>query len=195
MDSADWDSYAKFYDEKSDHGLSDPAVKQKWNLLITSHLPSTPIRIIDLGGGTGSITQLLAEVGHNVTYVDSSFEMTKLAKIKCSEFGDQIKFLTCPVEELDQHLEASQFDVIFARFILMGVNDLSLTLKKWHELLKDGGYFLFIEGYGAIQSGITPEALRDAVRIEMGVATSISFNESENWEYDAEDKRYLIISK
>lgn len=80
MNSNEWDSYAPKYDEELDHGLSDPLIKQKWTELVVSQLPDTPIRIIDMGGGTGSITELLAEAGHHVTYVDYSPEMTKLPK-------------------------------------------------------------------------------------------------------------------
>ncbi len=54
-----------------------------------------------MGGGTGSITELLVEAGHHVTYVDSSLEMTKLAKEKCHKFDNQIDYFTCSVENLD----------------------------------------------------------------------------------------------
>ncbi|HUW87677.1 MAG TPA: class I SAM-dependent methyltransferase [Candidatus Paceibacterota bacterium] len=60
-----------------------------------------PLKIIDMGGGTGSITELLAGAGHHVTYVDSSLEMAKLAKEKCQKCGNQIDYFTCSVENLD----------------------------------------------------------------------------------------------
>lgn len=81
-----------------------------WRELVISQLPITPIRIIDMGGGTGSISELLAEAGHQVTYVDSSIEITKLAKQKCQR-----------------------------------VDDLPQTLKTWHSLLNDRGYFVSLE--------------------------------------------------
>lgn len=118
MMSNEWDLYAPKYDNEPDHGLLDPLIKQKWAELIISQLPDAPIKIIDMGGGTGSITELLAEAGHHVTYVDSSFEMTKLAREKCRKFGDQIDYFTCSVEDLDQAILDSRFDVVFGRHIL-----------------------------------------------------------------------------
>ena len=118
MTRNEWDSCAPKYDDEPDHGLSDPLVKRKWKELVISQLPTMPIKIIDMGGGTGSITELLAEAGHHVTYVDSSLEMTKLAKQKCQRFGDRIDYFTCSIESLDKKILDSCFDVVFGRHIL-----------------------------------------------------------------------------
>ena len=81
------------------------------------------------GDGTGSITELLAEAGHHVTYVDSSPEMTKLTKQKCQRCGDRIAYLTCSVESLDKLILDSSFDVVFGRHILWATENLLSSLQ------------------------------------------------------------------
>ena len=178
-----------------DHGLSDPVTREKWNELVRDHLPASRVRIIDMGGGTGSISELLAEAGHQVTYVDSSIEMTRLAKKKCQRFGNQINYFTCSVENLKESITTSGFDVIFGRHILWATNDLHKTLKTWHSLLNDHGYFVFVEGFWSTGAGITSDVLEKAVRNEMGSASSFPLNDPLYWGKQIDDERYLIVSK
>lgn len=195
MNKNEWDSYAPKYDNEPDHGLSDPLVKQKWNELVLNQLPTTPIRIVDMGGGTGSISELLADAGHHVTYVDSSLEMTKLAKQKCQRFGDQIDYFTCSVERLNDAIVASSFDVVFGRHILWATDDLPSTLKSWHSLLSDNGYFVLVEGFWSTGAGITSDVLEKAVKDEMGAASSFPLNDPLYWGKRIDDERYLLLSK
>ncbi|MBC7464182.1 MAG: class I SAM-dependent methyltransferase [Actinobacteria bacterium] len=194
MAETEWDSYAPKYDNEPDHGLLDPLIKQKWAELVISHLPDTPIKIIDMGGGTGSITELLAEAGHHVTYVDSSIEMTKLAKQKCKKFGDQVDYFTCAVENLDKAILISRFDVVFGRHILWATENLPGTLQTWHALLNEQGYFVLVEGFWSTGAGITSAVLENAVKNEMGAASTIPLNDPLYWGKQIDDERYLIVS-
>lgn len=195
MDKNEWDAYTSRYDNEPDHGLSDPATKEKWRELVISQLPTTPMRIIDMGGGTGSICELLAEAGHQVTYVDSSLEMTKLAKQKCRRFGNQISYFTCSVETLTDAIAASSFDVVFGRHILWATNDLPQTLKTWHSLLDNRGYFVFVEGFWSTGAGIPSSVLEKAIKTEMGSASALPLNDPLYWGKQINDERYLITSR
>lgn len=195
MDNNEWDTYAPRYDFEPDHGLSDPVIRDKWNDPIISQLPTTSIRIIDMGGGTGSISELLAEAGHQVTYIDSSLEMTKLAKEKCKKFGNQIDYFTCSIEDVGDVVATSSFDVVFGRHILWTADDLVRTLKTWHSLLSDHGYFVFVEGFWSTGAGITSKVLEKAVKNEIGAASSIPLNDPLYWGKQITDERYLILSK
>ncbi|HUW87682.1 MAG TPA: class I SAM-dependent methyltransferase [Candidatus Paceibacterota bacterium] len=195
MSENEWDSYAPTYDNEPDHGLSDPLIKQKWTELIVSQLPGKPIRIIDMGGGTGSITELLADAGHHVTYVDSSPEMAKLAKEKCQRFGNQIDYFTCSVKNLDKAILNSRFDVVFGRHILWATENLVSTLQAWHSLLSEHGYFVLVEGFWSTGAGITSGVLENAVKTEMGSASTFPLNDPIYWGKQIDDERYLIVSK
>ena len=69
-----WDGYADAFDEEADHGLCDPQVRAAWQALLTRLLPEQPVRIADLGCGTGSLAVLLAEQANRVSGVDISGE-------------------------------------------------------------------------------------------------------------------------
>ena len=195
MTENEWDRYAAKYDNEPDHGLSDPLIKQKWAELVVRQLPDTPIKIVDMGGGTGSITELLADAGHQVTYVDSSLEMTKLAKEKCQKFGSQIDYFTCSVEDLDKAILDSRFDVVFGRHIMWATDHLFSTLKTWHSLLSEHGYFVLVEGFWSTGAGITSNVLERAIRDEMGSATSFPLDDPLYWGKQIDDERYLVVSK
>lgn len=195
MDNNEWDTYAPRYDVEPDHGLSDPVTREKWNELVIGQLPTKPIRIIDMGGGTGSISELLAEAGHQVTYIDSSLEMTKLAKRKCKRFGKQIDYYTCSVKDVLDVVAPSSFDVVFGRHILWTVDDLATTLKIWHSLLDDQGYFVLIEGFWSTGAGITSDVLVNAVWSEMGAVSSVPLTDPLYWGKQITDERYLVLSK
>ncbi len=194
MEISEWDAYASRYDEEPDHGLLDPLVKQRWKELLISRLPNTPIRIIDMGAGTGSITEILADAGHHVTYVDSSHEMTKLAKRKCERFRNQIDFFTCSMEDLDQSILDSKYDVVFGRHVLWVTDDLPATLKVWHSILTESGSFVLVEGFWSTGTGITSKTLAQAIKNEMGSSSVFPLEDAAYWGKEIDDERYLVVS-
>jgi SAM-dependent methyltransferase len=78
-----WDEAAATFDNEPDHGLRDPAVKAAWSAVLLPRLPSQRCRIADLGCGTGSVSALFAEAGHEVHGVDQSPRMLEIARAKC----------------------------------------------------------------------------------------------------------------
>ena len=77
-----WDAEAAACDEEPDHGLRDPVVRDAWQSLLRSVVPPIPCRVADLGCGTGSLSLLLVEDGHEVDGVDFSPEMLRRADAK-----------------------------------------------------------------------------------------------------------------
>lgn len=61
-----WDEMAATFDAEPDHGLLDRRVRAAWADLLLPLLPAAPARVVDLDCGTGSLTVLLAEAGHEV---------------------------------------------------------------------------------------------------------------------------------
>ncbi len=82
-----WDEQAATFDEEADHGLRDPTVRRAWADLLLPHLPTAPARVVDLGCGTGSLSLLLAEAGHDVHGVDLSPRMVYAARAKAAAAG------------------------------------------------------------------------------------------------------------
>ena len=111
-----WDGYADAFDEEADHGLRDPQVRAAWQALLTPLLPEQPVRIADLGCGTGSLAVLLAEQANRVSGVDISGEMIRLAQAKARAAGVDVNLVQG--DAADPPFAAASFDVVLARHVL-----------------------------------------------------------------------------
>src|SRR5665647_3860849 len=76
-----WNNYADVYDQAPDHGLGDLATREAWRVLLELWLPARPSDVADLACGTGSLTALVAGLGHRVVGVDLAGNMVDRARI------------------------------------------------------------------------------------------------------------------
>ncbi|MDX8049751.1 class I SAM-dependent methyltransferase [Lentzea sp. BCCO 10_0798] len=88
-----WDRHAATFDDEPDHGLRDPRVRDAWARLLLPLVPEAS-SVVDLGCGTGSLSVLLAEAGHDVHGLDLSEEMVKAARAKAAAAGVVVEFGT-----------------------------------------------------------------------------------------------------
>ena len=139
-----WDDYADAYDEEPDHGLGDPATREAWRVLLERWLPAQPSDVADLACGTGSLTALVAGLGHRVVGVDFAGNMVERARAKTAEFGERVRILQGDVAV--PPIEPASADVILARHILWTLPDPHAALASWRSLLRPGGRFLLVEG-------------------------------------------------
>lgn len=91
--------------------------------------------ILDLGCGTGDLTQKLSEISENVIGIDGSKDMVAAAKLKYPH----IHF-----EEMDACNLAwkNKFDVVFSNAVFHWISDQMQLLKGIHATLKDGGMLI-----------------------------------------------------
>src|SRR4051794_34341132 len=111
-----WDHAAATFDNEPDHGLSDPLIREAWRALLVQWLPPAPKRILDIGCGTGSLSLLLAELGHEVSGIDLSPAMIAQAQRKALAAGHPIAFQV--MDAADPQLELQHFDLILCRHLL-----------------------------------------------------------------------------
>lgn len=96
-------------------------------------------RVLDIGCGTGTPTaRQFAAAGHDVTGIDISEAMLGLARRDVPE----AKFQLLDVADLDRSL--GDFTAILAFFSLLMLPraEFPPVLRKIHDLLEPGGYFL-----------------------------------------------------
>jgi len=98
-------------------------------------------RIVDLGCGTGRITELLADRAGEVVGVDVSSESIRMAKERCR--CANVRFVAASIEEFSTIPEVGQFDLAVANMVLMDVPDLSASLDAIASLVRPGGTFVF----------------------------------------------------
>jgi len=121
---------------------------------ILSYLnPKAGETILDLGCGTGDLTNEICRSGAAVTGVDSSAEMIVAARTKFPK----IEFHQMDARNLGLDI---QFDAIFSNAVLHWIPEKEMVIKGMHShVKKNGRIILEFGGKGNIQQMLT--ALRD----------------------------------
>jgi ubiquinone/menaquinone biosynthesis C-methylase UbiE len=196
-----WDDFAADYDSYPDHGLLDSDIRSAWKDLLRTWLPTTPSVVADLACGTGTMSVLMAELGHQVRGVDLSAEMVRLARAKAAPFGSAIE-----VEQGDAGdppFEAGSVDVVFARHILWTLPDPTEALRRWARLLRPGGRMVLVEGRWGLDAvadkpslpwsaGVPSDELAAVVGELVGESVVVQLTDSVFWGKDIEHERYLL---
>ncbi|KKB82562.1 hypothetical protein VW35_00290 [Devosia soli] len=187
-----WDEEASVYDDAPDHGLSDPGIRDRWASLLRELLPSAG-RVLDIGCGTGSLSVLAAEQGHEVLGLDSSSEMLRRAKQKAASANLKIDFIQGDAGAPPTSL--GSFDAILGRHILWAVPDRATTLRRWAELLVDSGRLVMIEGFWSTGVGLRKKHVLSALPPNMLALRSFSISgERALWGRAVTDERFVVLA-
>jgi ubiquinone/menaquinone biosynthesis C-methylase UbiE len=139
-----WDQSSDRYDSCSGHGIGTTEEKAAWMQELDRHLPGTPLKVLDVGCGTGAMGLLFAGMGHQVTGVDLSEGMMAKAREKACAQKLSIELKTGDAEHLP--FNDGSFDVVVNRHLLWTLPHPQIALKEWNRVLKNGGVVLIIEG-------------------------------------------------
>lgn len=104
---------------------------------------TTPLSILDAGGGRGILSQKMAQAGHSVTLCDVSVEMLKLAQGDKERLvlGSHFYLMQGAIQQLPDLLPSSQqFDVILCHAVVEWLEDPLEALTLLSSLLKPNGY-------------------------------------------------------
>ena len=96
-------------------------------------------KALDIGAGTGNITDKLLVLGYNVTAVDISAEMCQILRNKNKPFQrkKQLTIVNSPIE--DVHFKKDDFDLITGFSVLHHLPDYAGTLRGLLGFLRKGG--------------------------------------------------------
>jgi S-adenosylmethionine-dependent methyltransferase len=137
----------KFYNQNSQEewdrlGSRHRAEYENTLRALMEFLPSTPAKLIDIGGGPGRYAMTLAERGYKVTLVDLSNGNLELAKQKAAEAGVKLDaFVHANALDLTSFQEAS-FDsalLLGPLYHLHKLEERQAALAQTRRLLKPGG--------------------------------------------------------
>ena len=138
-----YESFAKMYDR-----LMREIPYEKWcrnlkKLLRQYGVPEGSL-LLELGCGTGTMTELLAREGYDMTGVDASPEMLQEAMEKRDKSGLPILYLLQDMREFELYgTMAAVVSVCDTMNYLTDPADLSATLRLVNNYLDPGGVFIF----------------------------------------------------
>lgn len=104
----------------------------------------TPLRVLDVGGGSGMFAVPLARLGHDVTVVDPSADAlaTLRRRADTDGVGDRVHGLQGDGDLLHEVLPAAggdNYDLALCHFVLEVVDDPAVTLREISRALRPGG--------------------------------------------------------
>tara|TARA_R110002167_G_scaffold84690_2_gene230142 strand:+ start:178 stop:942 length:765 start_codon:yes stop_codon:yes gene_type:complete len=134
-------NFDKFADkfEKNIYGSTKGRLRHE---LLVHHLhnyisdKSMPLEVLDAGGGTGVMTEVMLGLGHKVTLSDMSSEVLSIAKQK---LGENIN-LDIQHTDILSLSNNKQFDLVVCHAVLEWLQDPFEVIDKLVDLVKPGGH-------------------------------------------------------
>jgi SAM-dependent methyltransferase len=114
---------------------------ERWMAEFQKHLPmDKPLRILDLGTGTGFFCFLLGAEGHQVTGIDLTKDMILHARQSADVLKIPVDFCVMDAEKPD--FAPGSFDALVTRNLTWGLPHLPEAYRNWFDLLKPGGVLI-----------------------------------------------------
>lgn len=115
-----------------------------WEALQQRLQPGTgrqPLRVLDIGGGTGGFAVRVAELGHHVTVVDPSPDALATLDRRSEETGvaDRVTGRQGDVATMPELVDAGSVDVVLCHGVLEVVDDPAAALAAVTEVLRPEG--------------------------------------------------------
>lgn len=188
-----WDDVASTFDDEPDHGLRDARIRETWTEFLKTWLPPTTATILDIGCGTGSLSLVLAELGHKVTGIDLSPSMISHAQAKAAIHGFQIEFHV--MDAAFPQLPDRHFDAIICRHLLWTLPEPQQVLQRWITFLKPKGRLILIEGFWVTGAGLHAQEIINMLPTSLSNLSSQDLSDNPHfWGGRVTDERYAIIA-
>ncbi|MCP5425305.1 MAG: SDR family NAD(P)-dependent oxidoreductase [Gammaproteobacteria bacterium] len=148
--AGDAQALTRLYQEAPPFAAMNEWVAQTLSELIARRPPGRPLRVLEIGAGTGATSAAvlphLADAVGEYVFTDISPLFTRQAE---ERFGDY-PFVRGQVLDIErspiaQGFAAGHFDVVLAANVLHATRDLKQSLDHVRELLKPGGWLVLLE--------------------------------------------------
>lgn len=188
-----WDAQAATFDDEPDHGLADPTTRAAWRHLLEEALPDEPGDVLDLGCGTGTLAELVSDLGHRVRALDSAPAMVEAARAKLARRGYDVPVLVA--DAAAPPYDAASADAIVCRHVLWALPDPAAALARWTTVLRPGGRLVLVEGRWHTGGGITADDCVELVRAHLPQVSVRLLPEPVYWGGPITDERYLLVAR
>lgn len=140
-----WSRRADSFDSDSQHGIHSDEQRDAWLSVLETWVGESPREILDAGCGTGVVSLLLAQLGHDVTGIDLSSEMVDRAREKARRRGESVEFHEGNVEDLP--FADGAYDVVTARHLIWTLPNPSTAIREWSRVVRPNGHLVLLEGH------------------------------------------------
>jgi len=138
-----WNWRAATFDRELSQGLHSERQRQAWLDLLTGIAGPSPLRVLDVGCGTGFLALLLAQLGHDVTAVDLAPQMIELARRKAAQANADIHFRVENAAALSDG--DCSYDLVVERHVIWTLPDPARGIQEWLRVLRPGGRLAAVE--------------------------------------------------
>lgn len=138
-----WNLVAATFDRDLTHGLHSEEQHKAWLELLARLAGPKPLRVLDVGCGTGFLALLFAELGHAVTGVDLAPQMVALAREKAEQAKIPANFRVGNTALLDD--SSQTYDLVVGRHIIWTLPDPAQHVAEWLRVLRPGGRLALFE--------------------------------------------------
>ncbi len=140
-----WDADAETYDQAADHYPTRPQEVASWAAALRRLLPEPPLKVLDVGAGTGFLSLLLASQGYQVTATDLSPGMLDRLRAKATVRGLAIQVVEADAE----HPPVDDYGAVVERHLMWTLPAPAKALAAWHSVAPTGRLVLVEGTWGA----------------------------------------------
>jgi len=170
---SEFDQKAQEWDKNKMHLERTIAVAGKLEKMITFR---QNMKAMEFGAGTGLLSFYLKDRFSEITLMDSSLEMLKMAEQKMGP-TDHSKFKTLFLNLEKNEYSGDPFDIIYNQMVLHHVRDIDAIIRKFYHLLNPEGVLAIADLYQedgsfhddnmVVHKGFDPEMLL-AILLQQG---------------------------
>ena len=114
-------------------------IRIRW---ILEQLPNTSLKLCDIGCGAGLFTEAMADAHHQVTGIDSSKKLIRIAQGHAQHYQRKIQYIQTNLEDfIVEHTH--DFDVMTCLEVLEHVPDPARMIAQCAQCCKPGGLLFF----------------------------------------------------
>lgn len=156
---------------------------------------STGLKVLDLGGGTGSDAVRLAQAGHDVTIVDpspdalASLERRSADAARAGDVPGTVQGLLGDTTDLLQHVEAGSFDLALCHGVLEHVDDPGQALSVVSSALRPGGHA------SVVVAGRLAGVVARALAGDFAAATRMYSTDLAHWDTRSMGPRRFVVAE
>lgn len=138
-----WSKRSETFDLAFGHKISAGPEAEAWQKPIRELIGAEPKRVLELACGTGEVTRLIHDLGHDVTALDFSEAMLSVARAKHAG-KTRLRFIMADAENTME--PDASYDAIICRHLVWTLTQPEQTFHEWFRLLRPGGRLLFFDG-------------------------------------------------